>query len=210
MQLHVVSDAICPWCYVGRRRLEKALSLLPDLQVKVTWRPFELNPDMPKEGVDRRTYRTRKFGSWEESQRLDANIRAVGAAEGLVFRHDLMQRTPNTIDAHRVIWLAERAGVQDAVVEALFAAYFTEGRDIGESAVLVEIAARAGMDAGVVKSAIDGGEGIDEVTRQLHEAHALGLQGVPSFVADGRVLLSGAQPAEVIAAQLRRSAAAAA
>ena len=204
MQLLVVSDAICPWCYVGKRRLEKALALLPELQVNVTWRPFELNPDMPKEGVDRRAYRTRKFGSWEESQRLDATIRAVGASEGLVFRHDLMQRTPNTIDAHRLIWMAERDGVQDQVVEALFAAYFTEGRDIGETAALAEIAGRAGMNAGKVKALLGGNEATDEVMRHLEEARAVGLHGVPSFVANGKVLFSGAQPAEVIAAQLRK------
>src|SRR4051794_30663092 len=110
--LEVVSDAICPWCYVGKRRLAKALALLArdGLTFAVRWLPFQLNPDMPKGGVDRRAYRTRKFGSWERSQALDARVAAVGAGEGLAFRHDLMARTPNTFDAHRLVWLAGRAG----------------------------------------------------------------------------------------------------
>ena len=122
--LEVVSDAICPWCYVGKRRLAKALALLAQdgLTFTVRWLPFQLNPDMPKGGVDRRAYRTRKFGSWERSQALDARVAAVGAGDGLAFRHDLMARTPNTFDAHRLVWLAGREGTQDAVVDGLFAA----------------------------------------------------------------------------------------
>src|SRR5262245_61026807 len=125
----VISDVICPWCYIGKRRLEKAVAAV-DGPVKVRWLPFQLNPAMPKEGVSRREYRTRKFGSWERSLELDARVVAVGEAEGIRFAFDRIERTPNTLDAHRLIGLAEKQGVQGAVVEALFRAYFTEGRDI--------------------------------------------------------------------------------
>jgi predicted DsbA family dithiol-disulfide isomerase len=132
--LAIVSDVICPWCFVAKRNLDKALELTgPDLQVKITWRPYELNPRMPKEGMDRREYRSKKFGSWEHSQTLDAQVAEAGARAGITFHHELMARTPNTFQAHRLIWLAGEEGVQDAVVEALFRAYFTEGRDVGDT-----------------------------------------------------------------------------
>ena len=131
--LEVVSDAICPWCYVGKRRLEAAIALLPaGVTVDITWLPFELNPDMPKGGVERDDYRRRKFGSLERSRALDKQVAAVAAGEGITMRHDLMQRTPNTVDTHRLIWLAKQQGVQDSLVEALFRGYFVEGRDIGD------------------------------------------------------------------------------
>ena len=120
LTIEVISDAICPWCWVGKRRLDRALAALSsEISATVTWRPFELNPDMPKEGLDRRAYRSRKFGSWEHSQALDAQVAAAAKAESLDFRHDRMERTPNTINAHRLIWLAGRGGKQDAVVEGL-------------------------------------------------------------------------------------------
>src|SRR5947209_17108367 len=125
LTVDVISDVICPWCYIGKRRLEKAVAAL-DLQVEVRWLPFQLNPAMPKEGVSRREYRTRKFGSWERSLELDARVVAVGEAEGISFALDRIERTPNTLDAHRLIWLAGEQGIQDAVVEALFRAYFIE------------------------------------------------------------------------------------
>ena len=132
LRLDVVSDAICPWCYIGKRRLAAALPLLAaaGLELAVRWRPFQLNPDMPEEGIPRRSYRIAKFGSWARSQELDARVAAVGAAEGLEFRHELMARTPNTLAAHVLIDAAYAAGgadLQDRTVEALFAAYFTQG-----------------------------------------------------------------------------------
>src|ERR1043165_1336635 len=129
LTVDVISDVICPWCWIGKRRLEKPIAAY-DRQVKVHWLPFQLNPTMPKEGISRREYRTRKFGSWERSLELDAQVAAFGKAEGIDFAFDTMERTPNTLDAHRLIWLADKEGNQDAVVEALFRAYFTEGRDI--------------------------------------------------------------------------------
>ena len=136
LAIEVISDAICPWCWIAKRRLDRAIAAIaPDVTASVTWRPFELNPEMPKAGVDRRAYRSAKFGSWQHSRALDAQVAAAGRSEGLVFNHDKMERTPNTVDAHRLIRLAGQQGKQDVVVEGLFAAYFNEGRDIGESGV---------------------------------------------------------------------------
>src|SRR5579872_594729 len=148
LRIDIVSDAICPWCYIGKRQLERALATLSEegLHFSVHWNPFQLNPDMPKEGRDRAAYRAMKFGSAEKSRQIDERVGTAAAGVDLAFRQDLMLRTPNTLDAHRLIWLAGKEGVQDAVVEALFAAYFTQGRDIGETAVLADCAAEAGMN----------------------------------------------------------------
>ena len=133
LTIDVISDVICPWCLIGKRRLEKALGNRPAV---VSWHPFQLNPDMPREGIDRKSYRIRKFGSWERSQELDAQVAAAGQGEGITFNFDKMDRTPNTLDAHRIIWLAGERGVQDAVVEAMFLAYFTDGGDLSDRATL--------------------------------------------------------------------------
>ena len=141
----MISDVICPWCYIGKRRLEKAVAALDGQhEVRVRWLPFQLNPTMPKDGISRREYRTRKFGSWERSLELDAKVVAAGKAEGIHFAFDRIERTPNTLDAHRLIWLADKEGIQDAVVEALFRAYFTEGRDISKRQTLIDVVAEAG------------------------------------------------------------------
>ena len=146
-ELLIVSDAICPWCYVGKRRLEQAFALIDGApRPRVTWRPFELNPQMPKAGIDRREYRMRKFGSWERPLQLDAQLTEVGKSVGITFRYDLMKRTPNTFDAHRLIRLGGQLDAQDAMVETLFRAYFSEGRNIGDANVLAELAADAGLD----------------------------------------------------------------
>ena len=149
-RIDIVSDAICPWCYIGKRQLERALAQLAEegLTFSVHWNPFQLNPDMPKEGRDRTAYRIWKFGSPEKAAALDARITEAAAGVGLAFRTDLMTRTPNTIDAHRLIWFAGQKGVQDATMEAVFKAYFIEGRDIGDHAVLADCAAEAGLDRG--------------------------------------------------------------
>jgi len=204
-ELSVVSDAICPWCYVGKRRLEQAFALMEGApRPRVTWRPFELNPQMPKTGIDRREYRMRKFGSWERSLQLDAQLVEVGKSVGITFRYDLMKRTPNTFDAHRLIWLAGPLGVQDAMVETLFRAYFSEGRDIGDANVLAELAAIAGVDRARADALLAGTEGSAEVAGEEEVAMRAGLSGVPTFVLDGRALFSGAQSPEMIAQALSR------
>lgn len=203
LALEIVSDVVCPWCYIGKRRLEQALALLgKKVSLTLRWRPYELNPDMPATGMDRETYCVRKFGSLDYAQKLYANVAANAHADGLALNHERIKRTPNTRAAHRLILLAERHGVQDEIVDGLFAAYFVEGRDIGDPQVLLEIAVAAGIAREVVSAFLAGDEGNDEITRQETAAHRLGIQGVPAFVLNGRLLFSGAQPPAVIAETL--------
>ena len=194
LTIDVISDVICPWCFIGKRRLEKALAGRP---ATVRWHPFQLNPDMPREGIDRKEYRIRKFGSWERSLELDAQVAAAGRGEGITFDFDRMARTPNTLDAHRIIWLAGERGVQDAVVEALFLAYFTDGRDLSDRATLAEVAAGAGLDRDEVVELLEGDKGLDVVRAGEEQARRIGVSGVPFFVVNGKVALSGAQPPEM-------------
>jgi predicted DsbA family dithiol-disulfide isomerase len=194
LTIDVISDVICPWCFIGKRRLEKALN---GRTTAVRWHPFQLNPDMPREGIERKSYRIRKFGSWERSQEIDAQVAAVGQGEGIAFNFDKMARTPNTLDAHRVIWLAGEQGAQDAVVEALFLAYFTDGRDLSDRTTLTDVAAGAGIDRAEVEELLEGESGLDVVRVGEEQARRLGVSGVPFFVVNGRVALSGAQPPEM-------------
>jgi predicted DsbA family dithiol-disulfide isomerase len=207
LRLEVVSDVICPWCFIGKRRLEKALAAVPGLAVDVVWRPFELNPDMPVEGIERRAYRLAKFGSPERAQMLDARVTAAAASEGLAFRLDAIPRTPNTVKAHRLIWLAGREGVQDAVVERLFNAYFIEGQDIGDSRVLAAQGVAAGLDAAVVEDLLATDLGVEEVRSEAAAALRLGIHAVPTFVLDGRPAFEGAVAPAEIAERLRAAAA---
>jgi predicted DsbA family dithiol-disulfide isomerase len=193
----VTSDVICPWCYIGKRRLERAVRDLGGRhEVHVRWLPFQLNPAMPTEGMDRRAYRTAKFGSWGRSLALDAQVAAAGEAEGIAFAFDRIGRTPNTLDAHRLIALAGEQGVQDALVEAFFRGYFTEGRDIGDRGTLLDLAAEAGLDRGRAESLLGGDEGLDSLRGAEVQARRIGVQGVPFFVINGEVALSGAQGPE--------------
>jgi predicted DsbA family dithiol-disulfide isomerase len=203
-EVEVVSDVICPWCWVGKRRLEKAIALLgPNAQVTVTWRPFQLNPSMPKEGIDRNAYRMAKFGSLERSKMLDARLTAEGSSEGIEFHLDRIRRTPNTLDAHRLIWLAKKHGKQDAVVEALFKAYFTDGVDVGERENLVPIALAAGIEEALVQRLMATDEGLREVVAEEEQFKAMGIDGVPGFVVIGRFLFSGAAEPQVMVEAFR-------
>lgn len=204
VQVDVYSDVICPWCFIGKRRLEKAIGAF-DGPVKVRWLPFQLNPQIPKEGISRREYRTRKFGSLERSQELDARVIAVGNDEGLDFAFDRIERTPNTSDAHRLIWLADHHGVQDAVVEAVFRAYFTEGRDISKLTTLIDVVAEAGLDRQKAEAILTGDEG-NGATKEAHEqAPRVGVEGVPFFIINGKIGLSGAQSPQVFLEAFRRA-----
>jgi predicted DsbA family dithiol-disulfide isomerase len=209
-QLDVISDTICPWCYVGKRRLAAALTVLAaeGLRFEIAWRPFQLNPTMPKEGLDRRAYRSAKFGTWEKSQALDAQVAAAGAGDGLAFRHDLMARTPNTLASHILIRLAHEIGgaaLQDRIVEALFAAYFTQGRDVGDPAVLADLGAKAGLNRELLTARLADPANADAVAYDENLARGLGLNGVPSVVLEGHYLFSGAQPTPGIVRTLREA-----
>lgn len=203
LQIDILSDAICPWCYVAKRHLEMVISnLLPYFEVHIRWHPFQLNPAMPLEGMDRRVYRTAKFDSWERSLRLDAEAAQAGREVGLEFHHERIDRTPNTLHAHRLIWLAGQQGVQDTVVEGIFAAYFTEGLDVGNLTALANIAQRAGLERHDALAYLNSEEGADKVHAAQDVARRSGISGVPTFVVNGQVLFSGALPPEIMLERL--------
>jgi predicted DsbA family dithiol-disulfide isomerase len=196
MKIEVASDVVCPWCYIGKRRLEKALSLLNgEFEVEVSWLPFQLNPAMPKEGMPRAEYRKAKFGSLERSRSLDARVIAEGRSEGIEFAFDRIERTPNTAAAHQLIFLAKD---QNRVVDALFKAYFEEARDIGNPAVLAGIAAQCGVQ-GWPEEARD-------VSKLEEEVRGLGISAVPTFIFERRSGVSGAYPADALAQAMRDAA----
>ena len=189
LAVDVVSDVICPWCYIGKRRLEKAIAAVDDQHdIQVRWHPFQLNPAMPKEGISRKEYRTRKFGSWERSMELDAKVIAVGETEGIRFAFDKMERTPNTVDAHRLIWLADQRGCQDAVVESLFRAYFSDGRDIGNTETIIDVVAEAGLGRQVVEEMLNSDDAVEAITtgRELSRQHD--VNSVPFFIVNGEIV----------------------
>ncbi|MES2711819.1 MAG: DsbA family oxidoreductase [Pseudomonadota bacterium] len=203
----IVSDAICPWCWIGKRHFAEALTILAEdgLRFTLSWRPYQLNPDMPAEGVAREAYRAKKFGNIERSRQLDAQVAEVGRAAGLEFRFDRMVRTPSTIEAHRLLRLAEPSGLQDELAEALFRAYFQEGQDIGDRGVLGEIGRATGLDEQAL-AALEAGEAArEEVVAEDASLRQAGLNGVPSFVLDRHLLFSGALPADQMASSIARA-----
>jgi predicted DsbA family dithiol-disulfide isomerase len=204
-RIDVVSDAICPWCYIGKRHLEGALALLAaeGLRFEVRWRPYQLNPRMPPEGTDRAAFYAERFGGGEPARQAQARVTEAAAAAGLAFHTERIRRIPTTVAAHRTIWLAGQHGVQDAVVEALFRAYFIEARDIGDAAVLADVAAGAGLERGAVEAMLAGETGRAEVLAEDASARGAGLDGVPSFLMSGHFLFSGAMPAERMADAFR-------
>ena len=202
----VISDVICPWCYIGKRRLEKAIAALDgQCDVRIRWHPFQLNPTMPKGGISRKEYRTRKFGSWGRSLELDANVIAVGESEGIRFAFDQIQRTPNTVDAHRLSWLADHNGCQDAVVEALFRAYFSDASDIGNRQTLIDVVVEAGLARPAAEGMLDSDDGMDAIANARELSQRYGVNGVPFFIIDHQAALSGAQPSDAFVAALRQT-----
>jgi|SRR6185312_14312575 len=195
MRIDVFSDVVCPWCFVGKRRLEQALDAAKLADAEVHWHAFQLNPDLPPEGVDRRQYLEAKFGPGA-IERIHARLDEAGKSAGIDFQFDKIQRSPNTLDAHRLLWLAGTQDRQGALKEALLRAYFLEGRDVGDRVVLADIAARAGMD-GDIPAWLASDAGVREVREDLLQAARLQISGVPFFIFEGRLALSGAQPPEV-------------
>lgn len=207
MQIDVVSDTVCPWCFVGKRRLEEALAQRPAIAFDVRWRPYLLDPNVPREGVDRRAYMRAKFGDGDRPKGMGDALRAIGAEVGIPFAFDKQERRPNTIDSHRLVRWASSVGLQDALVEALFHAYFIDGRDIGERAVLTAIAAECGMDAELAAELLASDADIELVERECRLAGEMGIQGVPAFVIDNRFMLVGAQDAAVLLRVIDKAAA---
>lgn len=206
-RLDVYSDVICPWCYIGKQHMQVALTQVASEGhfFEVSWRPFQLNPEMPEGGVARDEYRRAKFGSLERSRELDAQVASAADAAGLQIRHDLMKRTPNTLAAHRLIQYAAEQHRQDAVVDSLFAAYFVQGRDIGERETLIELAEGAGLDRARVGEFLESGRLSQEVRAEDQAVRQAGLSGVPTFVLGRHVLFSGAVPPDVFAEALLKA-----
>lgn len=206
LRIEIYSDVVCPWCYIGKRRLECALDQLKGItQARVIWRPFQLNPTMPKDGMDRTTYLTAKFGSLDAFRQMEEHLLAAGAAEHIPFAFEKMTRTPNTFMAHRLIWYAEQQGRQDAAVESLFQGYFTEGVDIGSVPVLGQLAGRAGLDVTAVELFLHSEEGTAEVKAEEAAGHRLGIRGVPYFIVNGSLSISGAQPPDIFVSAFQQA-----
>ena len=198
MQIDVISDTVCPWCFIGKRRLDAAVAQRPDLGIQVNWRPYQLDPNVPREGVERRAYFRAKFGDGERVKGMSETLVTYGAELGIADAFDKAEKRPNTIDSHRLIRWASSVGVQDAVVEALFKAYFEQGRDIGDAAVLTSVAADCGMDAELVEELLASEADRELVLREAGLAGQMGVQGVPAFVLEGKYVLVGAQDTDVL------------
>jgi len=206
IQVSLTSDFICPWCLIGERRLQAALTQIPEgVAVEMRWHPFQLNPTMPKAGLDRRAYRTAKFGSWKHSQALDAEVPAAGRGDGIAFNHAGILRTPNTLAAHRLMRLAAHEGDPTRLADRLFAGYFIEGHDLSDTEQLTALAVEAGLPAARVKSVIASEEYGDEVRALEAEGRSAGISGVPYFQI-GEIAVYGAQPVEVLLDALKQAA----
>lgn len=196
MHIDIVSDVICPWCFIGKRRLARALQQRPDMSVSITWRAFQLNPDMPDEGMPREAYVAAKFGSTAHAARIYSTISEAGAGENISFAFDRIRRTPSSRRAHRLIRYATIRGNADPVVERLFSAYFEHGRDIGDLGTLCDIAAEAGHGRADVARWLAGEAALEEVLAEDRSARRLGISGVPCFIVDSGYAISGAQEPE--------------
>ena len=204
LTIDVVSDAVCPWCFVGKRRLDEALDGLPDVPVEIRWRPFQLDASIPQGGISRVEYLTRKFGP-ERAHDMHERLTGVGAEAGIPFAFDKIVRSPNTLDAHRLIRWAQSTGRQSELVERLFNAYFIEGRDIGDRDTLAAIAGEFGFDRADIRARLDSDVDRADVEGDIETAQRIGVTGVPFFILDGKYGLSGAQPPETLAAAIEKA-----
>ena len=208
LPIDIVSDVVCPWCFLGKRRLERALELVPEIRATLTWRPFRLDPTIPQGGIDRRAYLEGKFGDLAGLEAAHARLVAFGREEGIDFQFDRIGRSPNTIDAHRVVRWASTAGLQDAIVERLFAAYFSEGEDVGDHATLARLAGTVGLDPAAIARRLATDEDRAAVEAEIDEAYRIGVTGVPCFIIDRRYAVMGAQAPETIVGVIRKALAA--
>ncbi len=197
MHIDIVADVACPWCFIGKRRLERALAQRADIIATRSWRAFQLNPDMPAEGISREFYLAAKFGSPRLAAHSYSAIAAAGRGEGIEFAFERMRRTPNTLRAHRLIRLAATEGCGDAIVEMLFRAYFVDGLDIGDIETLAAIAARAGLDHDAARAYLAGDAGAADVLAEEARARRLGIHAVPCFVIERGYAIAGAQEPEL-------------
>lgn len=196
--IEIVYDLVCPWCFIGTRRLMRTLRRRPEVSVNLQWRPFLLNPDMPRAGMSRLDYVLRKFGTEDRARRLYASIAELGRGEGIAFRFDLIGTTPSSIDAHRLVRFAAEFGRAEILADALFVAHFTEGRDIGAKGELLALARQAGLPVAEARHLLESDEGIDLVHGDNLRAHRLGINGAPCFIMGRRHAIAGAQEPEVL------------
>lgn len=209
VRIDVVSDVMCPWCYIGKRRMERAIEQLHgSVAVEINWRPYQLDHTLPKEGIDRKLYLERKFGSAEAAARMYGAVENAGAEEAIPFDFSAIGVAANTLDAHRVVrWAADAGRVaQDRLVEILFRKYFTEGADIGRDAVLLDAAEEAGLDRAVIEAKLKSDLDRDAVTADVASAQRMGVTGVPCFILDGKYAVSGAQSPEILAGAIAQVA----
>jgi len=206
VRIDVVSDVVCPWCFIGKHRLEQALALKPDIAVEVRWRPYFLNDWIPREGIAREEYLTTKFGSPERYKGIAQRVSAAAAAEGLVYASDKMTRQPNTLDCHRLIRWAEGIGKAAEMKQRLMDLYFTEGADLTNQAVLVQAAADVGLDAEDVRAALASDQDVALIEQEAQSAKESGIEGVPCFIFGGKFAISGAQAPEYLAEAIERLA----
>jgi predicted DsbA family dithiol-disulfide isomerase len=206
VRIDVVSDVVCPWCFIGKRRLEKAIALHPDIPVEVYWRPYFLNDWIPREGISREQYLTTKFGSSERYKGIAQRVSAAATAEGLTYAMDKISRQPNTLDAHRLIRWAEKAGKAAEMKQKLMDFYFTEGADLTDRAVLVRAATDIGLDGKDIGEALASDRDDAEIEREALSAKEAGIEGVPCFIFGGKFAISGAQAPEYLAEAIERVA----
>ena len=207
LQIDIVSDVVCPWCYIGKRRIENALALVPDVPVEVHWRPFFLNPWVPRDGISRDEYLTAKFGSVDAYKGIAQRVVAAAGEEGLTYRPDLVKRQPNTTDCHRLIHWAEQSPSGDksaAMKQRLMELYFRDGGDLTDTNVLVQAAADCGLDADDVRRRLATDEDVALISARAQEASDKGISGVPTYVFAQKYAVSGAQPAEQLARAIRQ------
>ena len=207
LAIDVISDVVCPWCYIGKRLLEQAIALKPDIPVEVRFRPYFLNPWVPREGISREEYLIAKFGSVERYNSNNSRVVDAAAAAGLSYNRDRIKRQPNTLDCHRLILWAGQAGKAAAMKQRLMELYFSEGADLTQRDVLIRAAADCGLDGDEVRALLASEQDVDTVEREAQSAKEAGIEGVPCFIIGGMIALSGAQPPEYLAAAIERAAA---
>ncbi|MGV7212014.1 DsbA family oxidoreductase [Bradyrhizobium sp. UFLA05-112] len=204
LQIDIVSDVVCPWCYIGKRRIENALALVPDVPVELNFRPFFLNPWVPREGISREAYLTKKFGSVEAYKGIAGRVVAAAGEEGLTYRPDLVQRQPNTIDCHRLIHWAEASGKAPEMKQRLMELYFRDGGDLTDVNVLVQAAADVGLNGDDVRRRLATDEDVALISAQAQDAAEKGISGVPTYVFAQKYAVSGAQDPNLLARAIRQ------
>jgi predicted DsbA family dithiol-disulfide isomerase len=206
VHVDAVSDVVCPWCYIGKRRLEDAIALLPDVEVRINWRPYFLNPWIPREGIDRQTYLETKFGSVERYSAIAERVIQAASVEGLIYAPDKISRQPNTLDCHRLILWSRSATDPGAMKQRLMELYFAEGGDLTDAKVLIQAAVDCGMDGDLVRRLLASDADVDRIENEANSAKEAGIDGVPCFIFGSSVIVTGAQSPEYLASAIERTA----